>query len=57
MEYDYSKETDIAKTLLTKLTKEEIHQLCFMFDDGRLDEIMNDNIIPQDALNFPDEYK
>jgi hypothetical protein len=46
----------LAKILLTKLTKEEVHILATAYDDGTLDCVMREIIIPHDVVQYPDQY-
>lgn len=46
----------IGQILIEKLTKEELRELCSVYDDGRLNEIMFEEIIPIDMVNYPPNY-
>lgn len=48
--------SELGKTLLAKLTKEELTDLCEAWDDGTLDDVILDELCPKDALNYPEKY-
>lgn len=49
-------EKNLALLLKKKLTKDDLHKLCTAFDDGSLDDIFWEVLIPQDVKNFPEDY-
>ena len=46
----------LGKVLLEKLTKSELKLFCTAFDDGALDDIIYDELMPVDRVNFPEDY-
>ena len=46
----------IGQILIAKLTKEELRNFCTSWDDGSLDDIVYDVLIPQDRKNYPEDY-
>ena len=47
----------IAEVLMQKLTKEELSELCEIYDSGELRDMFENKLFPQDEINFPDKYK
>ncbi len=46
----------LAKILLEKLTCEELAALCDAYDDGSIETIFMDTLLPKDIENRPAEY-
>lgn len=46
----------IGKVLIKKLTKEELREFCTAWDDGSLDDVVYNELIPQDQKNYPEDY-
>jgi len=46
----------LGEVLIKKLSKEELGLFCDSFDDGSLDEIVYDELLPVDVKNFPEKY-
>jgi hypothetical protein len=39
------------------LTKEELHKLCEVYDDGSIEDLFYTYLYPVDKKNFPEEYE
>jgi len=46
----------IAKVLLEKLTSKELAELCDAYDDGCIETIFMETLLPRDIENRPKEY-
>ena len=47
---------NIGEILLEKLTSEELAALCNAYDDGSIETIFTDILLPKDVENRPEEY-
>jgi len=47
---------EIGNILLTKLSSGELAQLIDCWDDGALDEVFYNKLIPRDRENNPEKY-
>lgn len=49
-------EKTIRQILIEKLTKEKLMNFCKAWDNGTLDEIIDKELCPKDAENYPEKY-
>ncbi len=47
---------NIVKALLKKLTSKELAELCDAYDDGCIETIFMETLLPKDAKNRPEQY-
>ena len=47
---------DLAKALIKKLTKKQLHLLCEIYDDGSIEDLFFTHLYPEDKRNYPQDY-
>ena len=47
---------NLAQSILKNLSKKELNALCNCFDDGSMDDLFYDYLLPVDEENYPEYY-
>lgn len=47
---------DLAKKIIGSLSKDELHQLAEIYDDGSIEALCLAYIYPEDKKSYPNEY-